>query len=420
MTFQTMELLERAFPTISRAELKQLESMANFRTYPPEHVLCHEGEYELTLYLIAEGRVSITKKLTDRENMLLRYGDPGDFIGEMAIISDAPRSATVTTTEETTVLEIDRELFMKILRQNADLALSMVRLTLDRLRMNDKNAIEDLREAYGNLERLDKAKLDFIEVTAHELRTPLTIMRGYASMMLTDPIIRENVVIKEMVEGIVSGSQRLHEIVNNMLDVQRIDMDQLKAAAMPVSLQVVLRGVEVQFKASLAQRHITLRTDIAQDSVTPYIEADPGLLSKAMHHLLMNAIKYTPDGGNIELRLVYEDDEDLGRVAHITFADTGIGINKSHHQLIFEKFYRLGEVALHSSGQIAFKAGGPGLGLAIAYGTVMAHHGRIWVESEGYDETRLPGSIFHVMLPVKRPTGKTPEKDTYNKRANRL
>jgi signal transduction histidine kinase len=420
MPIESLELLKRTFPTISPGDLIYLATLARPKTYPANTILCREGEYEMVLYLISQGSVVITKRLNEREDMILRHAGSGDYFGEMAIISDAPRSATVTTTEETSVLEIEREAFLKVLGQNVELALSMVRMVFDRLRANDRMAIDDLREAYETLEKLDKAKLDFIEVTAHELRTPLTVMRGYASMMLTDPTIRDNQVLKEMVEGIVTGSQRLHEIVNNMLDVQRIDMDQMSVASVPVSLPVVLRGVEMEFRRSIQARNLTFQLDLSHGSDVLYIEADPGLISKALHHVLMNAIKYTPDGGTIRVMLTYEDHPDLGRAAHIQVADTGIGIDKEHHKLIFEKFYRLGEVALHSSGKTAFKAGGPGLGLSIARGAILAHRGRIWVESPGCDEVKNPGSTFHILLPIKMTPPAPKEQEAPGRRSNRL
>jgi signal transduction histidine kinase len=401
MAVDPIELLAQTFPTISRDELIELASLTRVHTYPPQTVLCREGERESVLYLISSGSAVVTKRFNEREERVLRHAGPGDYVGEMAIVSDAPRSATVTTVKETTVLEIDREAFLKMLKQNADVALSMVRLTFDRLRANDRKAIEELREAYETLERLDRAKLDFIEVTAHELRTPLTIMRGYASMILSDPAIQSSPALREMVDGIITGSQRLHEIVNNMLDVQRIDMDQLQVATGPVSLPAILRGLQSEFRSGLQARRLTLELDLTRAGNVAFIEGDPALIGKALNHVLMNAIKYTPDGGTIRVRLNYEDMPGLGFVAHLQVADTGIGIDLEHQGLIFEKFYRLGEVALHSSGKTAFKAGGPGLGLAIARGVVLAHGGRIWVESVGHDETRMPGSIFHLALPVK-------------------
>jgi signal transduction histidine kinase len=91
--------------------------------------------------------------------------------------------------------------------------------------------------------------------------------------------------------------------------------------------------------------------------------------------------------------------EDASMV-EVTIADSGIGIDPQHHDLIFEKFYRVGELNLHSSGQIKFKGAGPGLGLFIAKGIVEAHGGHIWVESEGQNEEQPPGSTFHMLLPV--------------------
>jgi signal transduction histidine kinase len=91
---------------------------------------------------------------------------------------------------------------------------------------------------------------------------------------------------------------------------------------------------------------------------------------------------------------------DLGRCIEVAIEDTGIGIARQDLSLIFEKFYRTGEPALHSSGTTTFKGGGPGLGLAIARGGVLAHGGHIWAESDGYDEVSCPGSRFVVQLPL--------------------
>src|SRR5260221_12086716 len=409
MAIEPTELLVRAFPALDPDEVRHLASLAKLSPYPPDTVLCDEGEFEHTFYLVSSGGVIITKRFDEHGDLVLRNGGPGEFFGEMAIIQDAPRSATVTTTEETTVLEIDKNAMELALSHNASLALTMIRTTFDRLRANDIMTIRELREAFETLERLDRAKLDFIQVAAHDVRTPLTVMRGYASMLLAEPSIRENTMLNEITQGVVNGSQRLHEIVNNMLDVQKIDMDTLEAAAIPVSLPVVVRGVIADFKEAILERHLRLEVDIGSDDQMVCIEADPGLVTKAIYHLVMNAIKYTPDNGRIGIRAVYEENEELGRAAHISIADTGIGIAPEHQKLIFEKFYRLGEVALHSSGKTAFKAGGPGLGLAIARGAIEAHGGRIWLESPGYSEETLPGSTFHVLLPIHADRRSRPE-----------
>ena len=119
-----------------------------------------------------------------------------------------------------------------------------------------------------------------------------------------------------------------------------------------------------------------------------------------MYQLIVNAIKYTPDGGTVTVSTrVTTMDEDIPCV-EIVIKDTGIGLDEEHHELIFEKFYQVGGVELHSSGKTTFKGGGPGLGLAIVRGVAHAHSGKVWVESTGHDETNFPGSTFYLQLPL--------------------
>jgi len=120
-------------------------------------------------------------------------------------------------------------------------------------------------------------------------------------------------------------------------------------------------------------------------------------LLQAFSNLFSNSIKYTPDGGKITV-----DGRLLPGFVEVTITDTGIGIDPEDHQRIFEKFGRLGNVALHSSSKTKFKGGGPGLGLPITKGIIEAHGGAIWVESEGYDEDKCPGSTFHILLPMRK------------------
>jgi signal transduction histidine kinase len=127
-----------------------------------------------------------------------------------------------------------------------------------------------------------------------------------------------------------------------------------------------------------------------------WIYIDAGRIMQAVRNVINNAIKCTPDGGMITI-----DGRTMAGFIEVTIADTGIGIAVEDQATIFEKFDQLGRVDLHSSGKTKFKGGGPGLGLPIARGILDAHGGSIWVESEGYDEIRHPGSIFHILIPVR-------------------
>ncbi|WP_420644532.1 ATP-binding protein [Candidatus Leptofilum sp.] len=261
-----------------------------------------------------------------------------------------------------------------------------------------------LQEAYGRLERLDKTKTDFITIASHELRTPLTIVTFNAQMLLDDEEIMANSYYKKWAEGIGRGAARMEEVVQSMLDVAKIDSSSLDLYLAPVNLPFLLQQIGNRFRESLAKRNIVLqRGDLAN---LPEIEGDVEALQKVFYQILVNAIKYTPDGGAVRVDGRFHpptsDDKTEGAV-EIIITDSGVGIAVELQELIFEKFYQTGEVMLHSSGKTSFKGGGAGLGLAIAKGIVEAHNGRIWANSQGYDEDLLPGSQFHIKLPVKQP-----------------
>ena len=164
----------------------------------------------------------------------------------------------------------------------------------------------------------------------------------------------------------------------------------------------VPEAIRAAFDQVCRQRQLTITVEGLE--TLPVIDADTEALRKAFHHLLVNAVKYTPDGGTITVSghlLPPGDEEFLDGGVEIVVSDTGIGIDPSAQQLIFTKFYQTGEVATHSSGSTKFKGGGPGLGLHIAKGIIESHGGTIWVESPGYDEMACPGSTFHVLLPMR-------------------
>jgi signal transduction histidine kinase len=261
--------------------------------------------------------------------------------------------------------------------------------------------VEELNTAYQNLAKHDKNKSAFIQVAAHELRTPLTVIKGYLGMLKADPIIQSSPLLSQAIEGVLQGTNRLHQVVNSMLDVARLDNQEINPHVEAVNLDLTLRLIHKDFMDDLADRKLTLSVDEAIRDIPP-LWADPELLKKALDHIIVNAIKFTPDGGSIRISARVVEDGRLGKCAEIRIKDTGIGIDPEHHKIIFDKLYQLGKVELHSSSRTSYKGGGAGLGLAIAAGIVKALQGSIWVESDGQDEERLPGSTFFIRLPLIR------------------
>jgi signal transduction histidine kinase len=187
------------------------------------------------------------------------------------------------------------------------------------------------------------------------------------------------------------------EIINSMLDVSRIDTNQLEVMPEKMQIDLVIEKVRAVFQPDVEARSISFKTKGLTD--LPTICADKDLLYKAFYHVIANAIKYTPNGGSVTVKGWMIEDTPRSEI-EIVVQDTGIGIDPQNQELVFEKFYQTGEVLLHSSGKTKFKGGGPGLGLAIARGIVNAHHGRIWLESPGYNETTNPGTTVFVRLPI--------------------
>jgi signal transduction histidine kinase len=392
-------LLRLAFKGLDEDELAQVAALTEFCTYPEHHILCHEGAYEDVLYIIADGRIVISQKTVEGEDeRILRVGGRGDVVGEMALIQSAPRAATVRTTTECTVLEMKKDDFETILQRSPRMAIDIIRITLDRMRDNDKRMIEDLQKTNKVLRQLDRNKLEFIMIAAHELRTPLTVLNGYVNLMRTFPETQNNASLGEVMDGIRNGTNRMHKVVNMMLDLTRIGSETLQVASVPVPLGQIIDELLRSFEPVAAERDIRLAVTHAEN--TPEINGDPPLIQKALYQLIVNAIKYTPDGGRILITTRPSVLDDGSPSIEIAVRDRGIGIDAEHQDLIFEKFYQVGKVALHSSGKTTFKGGGPGLGLALVRGVARAHGGKVWVESAGYDEVNFTGSTFYLMLPL--------------------
>lgn len=400
--YDKISLLRVAFKGLDEEELQEMAELTELRTYPPDHVLCREGADEDMFYIIADGTIAISKVIVEgEEERVLRMVGRGDMVGEMALIQNAPRAATVRTTTECTVLEMEKNDFETILSRSPRMAVDIIRITLDRIRSNDQKMIEELQRTNKVLRQLDRNKLEFIQVAAHELRTPLTVLNGYVKIMNSLPEAKTNTTLSQLTDGIIKGTDRIHEVVNLMLDVTRIGAETLKVASVPVSLKQIIEDLINNFKEAASERRIRLFTQHAED--TPRINGEPGLIQKALYQLIVNAIKYSPDGSIVIIttRPVTMDNNISG--VEIAVRDRGIGLDVEHHDLVFEKFYQVGSVALHSSGKTSFKGGGPGLGLAIVQGVVRAHGGKVWVESAGHDEVNFTGSTFYLQLPINPP-----------------
>lgn len=324
------------------------------------------------------------------------------------LISEGDATGVITVDGLSSTHPFDASLIdmMRSVAEQATIAIKTVRLYDQLTRLNQEleqrvqQRTQELERAMRDLEHLDRTKSDFISIAAHELKTPLTLIQGYTNI-LKEFIGQQDPQTLQLVQGIIAGGERLKEIVNDMIDISLIDTEVLTLRLMPASLGRVLRLALTEFKEAIVERQQSITVNNLDD--LPYIECDAQRLHQVLINVIGNAIKYTPDGGRIDIagQLIPSTETDDTDFVKVTITDTGIGIDPEHIERIFQKFYQIGAVALHSSGKTKFKGGGPGLGLAIAKGVIEAHGGKIWAESQGCDEERRPGSTFHVLLPVK-------------------
>ncbi|NDJ60241.1 MAG: hypothetical protein GYB67_03900 [Chloroflexi bacterium] len=285
-------------------------------------------------------------------------------------------------------------------------ALRNARLVTDLRRLNESmNALNaNIEEARVQMEKLDSVKTDFITIASHELRTPLAQIRGYTDIIdaLNDQGMLERDQTASMVASVRKASERMEELITAMLDVSQLDVDAMDLRFTQTALDSVMRLAIEPLTEAIKQRKLTLSARGLRG--LPLIQGDMQRLVQAFRNLVVNAIKFTPDGGRIEITASLQktppNNED-----HILIAitDTGVGIDRANLELIFRKFYRAYDPSLHSTGSYKFMGAGPGLGLTIARGVIEGHGGHVWAESNGHDMENLPGATFYVLLPLQPP-----------------
>ena len=227
-----------------------------------------------------------------------------------------------------------------------------------------QDAYRDLAGAHEQLKTVDKLKTSFLTNVSHELRTPLTSIRAFGEMLTAYELPREEV--HEFGGVITIESERLTRLVNDLLDLSKIEAGQMEWRFEPLDLTEVLRWCGRQIRPVLAAKGVVYLEEFEAD--LPAVEGDRDRLQQVIANLLHNASKFTPSG-SIAL-CAFADEEALT----VEVRDTGIGIPASDLERVFDKFQQVGDT-------LTDKPHGTELGLAICRDIINYHNGRIWVES---------------------------------------
>jgi signal transduction histidine kinase len=265
------------------------------------------------------------------------------------------------------------------LKQQLSQSRNELRLAQDRVARQNL----DLAAANAELRRLDDLKSTFVSVAAHELRTPLTSITGYLEMLSDEDLGPLSPDQHEYLDIVQGSAARLLQITSSLLDVTRIEAGRVDLVLQPTDLASLLRMVLAEFGAEAAAKgqHLILE----ESPHLPSALCDPARAAQILGNLISNAIKYTPEQGEIRAAVGLPAEEGF---LQVSVSDNGVGIAAQEQSQLFSRFFR-------ATGAAETGSSGTGLGLYIARSLAELHGGRIWLESEAGC-----GSTFHVTFPI--------------------
>lgn len=288
---------------------------------------------------------------------------------------------------------------------------------LDRSRQQLREHVGRLEESNRSLEQANQMKDRFLALASHELRTPLTWIMT-AIQMLENQQEELPSESQSLLKTIHAGGKRLSNLVDDLLEMARIEARDIYLARESINLPQLLSELAQQYQEQALRRQLTLEIGAVPEHICPI--GDHHHLQQALERILKNALKFTPPNGFIKLEASHcTSDELLARKLelepfcpaffsklplhdHIDLCiiDSGVGIAEKDRLQIFDKFHGAGDISLHGKHQHSVQGPSAGLGLPLAKGMIEAHAGMIWVEDSRYSRT---GSCFHVLLPLQQP-----------------
>ncbi|MEK7631259.1 MAG: HAMP domain-containing sensor histidine kinase [Patescibacteria group bacterium] len=244
------------------------------------------------------------------------------------------------------------------------------------------NANKAFQTANQHLKELDQLKTEFISVASHQLRTPLSAVKWSLKMLMDEDAGPLNKQQADMVSKGYQSNERMITLINDLLDVSRIEENRFSYTFVEEPLDPILHELIDEVQHTAEEKRIKILYDAGKQPL-PIVRIDAQKMHLAIQNLLDNALKYTPVSGTISLRVRAEHDEMI-----LSIQDTGVGIPVHQQTHVFSKFFRGDNV-------IRMQTEGTGLGLFISYSIVQKHHGRIWFESHEGN-----GTTFFISLPL--------------------
>ncbi len=233
-------------------------------------------------------------------------------------------------------------------------------------------------------EPINKVQSDFINLTSHQLRTPLSGMKWLLELLQKPGTGELNKKQKDFIEKIYSSNERMIALVNDLLEVTRIEQGQTKLYLQATELPLIIGAVLKEKAKDVRNKRLQISFTVEEEPF-PAVQTEPNKIKQAISNLISNAIAFTPEGGKITINLKQQ-----GAFALIAVTDTGVGIPKEQQAQIFSRFFRGTNVT-------ALETAGTGLGLYISRAFIEASGGKIWFKSE-----ENQGTTFYFTLPIAK------------------
>lgn len=356
------------FTSVLLDELRALKAVGVRRDFPAGAAIFSAGDPGDGFYLVESGRVRIAAEVGGQEARLLATIGPGDFFGEMAVLDDAPRSAAATAETATGTIFLGRDEFLRLLDQQPQLALNLIREFSGRMRALNQRYIDEVVQAerLATVGRLARS-------TVHDFKNPLSII-SLAAELVARPDARAD-SRKMAQQSILKQVERMTSMLHELIEFTRTGRQEFVASR--IDFAYFLEGVVSDLQAELADRRVTLEAGAPPAGVE--LDIDARRLPRLFHNLINNAVDAMgKQGGRITITSEVRD-----RELAIEITDTGPGIAPEIAERLFQPF------ATHG------KAHGTGLGLSICKRIAEDHGGRIWARS-----TPGRGATFGFTLPL--------------------
>lgn len=372
------------FKDLSDEEIRLVAEACHEELHSAGDILFFEGTAADRCYIVLEGRVEVWKNYEDPKPSLLGVHGPGHFFGELALLDELPRSATVVARENTRVLFLYREDFRNLIRDHSSIALSVMVSISFMLRSSNEVFLEDLKKrnteleaAYRELEEVHADRLrnerlstlgKFSSMILHDIRNPLSMLKGLLQLMILN--IHEPEKLEGNIRNALSEVSRLENLASEFLDYSRGEM-RLNLGVTTASW--LFKRVEESIRERFRIAGLSIVVDCRLEDA---LLLDGERILRALLNVADNARKAMSPGGVLTLRAFPEEDANV-----FVLEDTGEGMSPEVLAHIFEPFYS------------SSKAGGTGLGMLIVKNVVEAHGGTVEVESEPGKGTRVRLSI---------------------------